>query len=153
MKSGSAGYPVYEHEGKTRMKHKISVSTPYLEGERKMRTSMTLVIAFCLAFVLGHEVFAQGEGGLRLDTFQSQLTSGEDSSGHVRFTVTASAWNFSDYGQEFNVPVRGLDNNGKALISIYISGRVGAREAGTLQGQGSMPLQAYDSIVIWERVK
>jgi hypothetical protein len=135
------------------MKHKISVTTQYLEGERKMRRSMTLMIAFCLVCALGHEVFAQGEGGLKLDTFQSKLMSGEDSSGNVRFTVTASAWNYSDYGQQFNVPVQGLDNNGKALISIYISGRVGAREAGTLHGQGSMPLQAYDSIVSWERVK
>jgi len=118
-----------------------------------MKKSMTLMIAFCLVFVLGHEVFAQGEGGLRLDTFQSQLTSGEDSSGYVRFTVTASAWNNSDYGQQFNISVRGLDNNGKALISISISGRIGARQSGTLQGQGSMPLQAYDSIVSWERVR
>jgi hypothetical protein len=118
-----------------------------------MRRSMTLVIAFCLVCALSHEVLAQGEGGLRLDAFQSQLTSGEDSSGSVRFTVTASAWNNSDYGQQFNVSVQGLDNNGKALISVSISGRIGARESGTLKGQGSMPLQAYDSIESWERVK
>ena len=116
-----------------------------------MRRSVIFMIAFCLVLLMSPRIFAQGEGGLRVENFQSQIVSGPDSSGYVEFTVTATAWNFSDYGQQFSIPVRGLDSKGATLVRVTLEGRIGSREEGTLKGAGSMRLQGYESIVNWEQ--
>ena len=116
-----------------------------------MRRSMMWMIASCLVLATSPGILAQGEGGLRVENFQSQIVGGPDSSGYVEFSVTATAWNLSDYGQQFSVSVRGLDSQGTTLVRVTLGGRIGAREEGTLKGSGSMRLQGYESVVNWEQ--
>jgi hypothetical protein len=101
-----------------------------------------------MAVVSNHAALAQM--GLKLETFQTQLVSGPDSQGYVEFTLTATAWNPSEFGQWFFVSVRALDGNGYPMVIVSLTGRIGGRQVGTLTGNGSMPFQAYQSIATWE---
>ena len=112
-----------------------------------MRTKTAIMIALIMALVFGHEAFAQSQ--LQIQDIQSQLVGSPDSTGNVQFTVTATVLNPTMYGTQFFVQVQGVDNNGSALTTVTLSGRIGGRETGTLVGQGSMPLAKYDSIVNW----
>ena len=93
---------------------------------------------------------ASAQTGLKIEGFQTQLVSGPDSEGYVEFTLTATAWNSSSFGQWFFVSVRALDGNGYPMVIVSLTGRIGGREVGTLTGNGFMPFQAYQSIATWE---
>ena len=108
------------------------------------------VIAFFAVFMFAPGVFAENE--LRLDNIESELTGSPDSTGYVDFVVRATAWNFGQYGREFNITVEAMDSSGSPLKQVYLRGRVGAREEGTLEGRGSMPLNTYESIQSWQQV-
>ena len=100
------------------------------------------------ALVLSPAALAQE--GLKIETFQTQLLSGPDSEGYVAFTLTATASNPSEFGQWFFVSVRALDGNGRPMVIVSLTGRIGGRQVGILTGDGVMPFEAYQSIASWE---
>ena len=108
------------------------------------------VIAFLTVFTFGPGVFA--ENALRVDNIESELTGSPDSSGYVDFAVRARVWNLTDIGREFTLTVKGMDSSGSPLKQVYLRGRLGAREEGTLEGRGSLPLNTYESIQRWQQV-
>jgi hypothetical protein len=112
-----------------------------------MKTKTTMMIILFMALMFGREAFAQNQ--LQVQDIQSQIVGSPDSSGNVQFSVTATALNPTQSGTEFSIEVNGLDDNGSALTSVTLWGRVGGLEQGTLVGQGSMPLANYSSIVNW----
>jgi len=117
---------------------------------RKIRVRGFFMIAFFTAFMFGPGVFAENE--LRVDNIESELTGSPDSSGYVDFAVRARVWNLGQYGREFNITVEGINSSGSPLKQVYLRGRIGAREEGTLEGRGSMPLNTYESIQRWQQV-
>jgi len=112
-----------------------------------MKAKRAMMIVLFVVLMFGAEAFAQNQ--LQVQDIQSQIVGSPDSGGYVQFSVTATAFNPTQYGTEFSVVVNGLDDKGTVLTSVTLWGRVGGLEQGTLAGQGSMPLSQYSSIENW----
>ena len=108
------------------------------------------ITAALVFMVLALNPAAVAQKGLKIESFQTQLLSGPDSEGRVEFTLTATASNPSEFGQWFFVSVRALDGEGRPLVIVSLTGRIGGRQVGTLTGEGVMPFEAYQSIATWE---
>ena len=119
-----------------------------MHDEYSIKAGFIITAVLFMAVVLNPAASAQN--GLKIESFQTQLLSGPDSEGRVEFTLTATASNPSEFGQWFFVSVRALDGEGRPLVIVSLTGRIGGRQVGTLAGEGVMPFEAYQSIATWE---